>query len=178
MGKLKDDLKVNSGVITLFTLVIYRFGNWVYYQMNIPIIKHLLWAVYKILDLIFVRLLMNAELPAQTKIGKGLYLPHGCNGIIINSKSIIGDNVTIFHQVTIGVNPIDVGTDIYGPPIIGNRVFIGAGAKIIGNIKIGDYSKIGANAVVLSDVPQKSISVGIPAKTLVDKKHRDDVIYY
>jgi len=178
MNKLKEDFRINSGLTTIALLIVYRFGNWTYYQLKLPGIKQLFWAIYKLLDIFVVKIINNAEIPAQTKIGKGLYLPHGGNGIVISSKAIIGDNTTIFHQVTIGVNPIDVGSDKYGPPVVGNRVFIGAGAKIIGNIKVGDYSKIGANAVVLSNVPPKSIAVGIPAITSTDKKHKADVIYY
>lgn len=77
-------------------------------------------------------------------------LPHGLYGIIVSHNAVIGSNCTIFHQVTIGE-----GKD--GAPVIGDEVLIGAGAKIIGNVKIGANSKIGVNAVVVHDVPENSI---------------------
>lgn len=77
-------------------------------------------------------------------------MPHGLYGIIVSHNAVIGSNCTIFHQVTIGE-----GKD--GAPVIGDEVLIGAGAKIIGNVKIGANSKIGVNAVVVHDVPENSI---------------------
>ena len=77
-------------------------------------------------------------------------LPHGLYGIIISHNAVIGSNCTIFHQVTIGEGK-------GGAPIIGDNVLIGAGAKIIGNVRIGSNSRIGVNAVVVHDVPENSI---------------------
>lgn len=100
------------------------------------------------------------NIPRTTKIGKGLRIHHyGC--IIINSYSIIGDNCTIRHEVTIGNRNRDNDC-----PIIGNNCNIGAGAKILGNIKIGNNVDIGANAVVITDVPDNCIAVGVPAKII------------
>ena len=82
------------------------------------------------------------------------FLPHGIKGIFVMDKAIIGENVTIYQQVTIGINRINEQG-----PTIGNNCFIGAGAKIIGNIKIGNNVKIGANAVVFEDVPDNSTVV-------------------
>ncbi len=86
-------------------------------------------------------------------------LPHGLYGIIISHNAVIGSNCTIFHQVTIGEGK-------GGAPVIGDNVFIGAGAKIIGNVKIGSNSKIGVNAVVVHDVPENSI-VTAPEGTVI-----------
>jgi serine O-acetyltransferase len=80
------------------------------------------------------------------------------NGIVIHGKAVIGNNLTIFQQVTIGV--IEKSEIVQKPPIIGNNVYIGAGAKILGNIVIGDNVKIGANAVVTKDVPANATVVG------------------
>lgn len=93
-------------------------------------------------------------------------LPHGLNGIIVSRKCKIGKNVTILHQVTIGTkittekscNELDVLA-----PVIGDNVYIGAGAKIIGNITIGNNVLIGANAVVTKNVPDNCTAVGNPA---------------
>lgn len=79
-------------------------------------------------------------------------LPHGFNGIFISDNAIIGKNCVIFQGVTIGSNTLE-DTKNFGFPIIGNNCYIGAGAKIIGNVRIGDNVRIGANAIVTFDVP-------------------------
>lgn len=110
-------------------------------------------ALYKL----YTVLLCSSELVTDIPIGTGLCLPHPY-GIIINHFAVIGRNATIFHQVTIGVNPHHGGHD--RAPVIGDNVFIGAGAKIMGPIKIGDNVRIGANAVVTKDVPDNATVVG------------------
>lgn len=110
-------------------------------------------ALYKF----YTVLLCNSELVTDIPIGPGLYLPHPY-GIIINRFAVIGRNATIFHQVTIGVNPHHGGN--YHAPIIGDNVFIGAGAKIVGPIKIGNNVRIGAGAVVTKNVPDNATVVG------------------
>ena len=100
------------------------------------------------------------EIHPGAKIGKGLFIDHG-TGVVIGETAIIGDNVTMFHGVTLGGTGKEKGKR---HPTIGNNVFIGSGAKLLGNINIGDNVKIGANAVVLKDVPSNATVVGIPAK--------------
>lgn len=104
----------------------------------------------------------SVEISPYTKIGKGLYLPH-INGIIIHPKTIIGNHCTILQQVTIG-NNIKKGKDNLA--VIGNKVVIGAGAKIIGPCKIEDNVIIGANAVVTKDIASNSIVAGVPARVI------------
>lgn len=87
-------------------------------------------------------------------------LPHGINGIVIHPTCVIGKNVTIMHQVTIGTRKVNKSA------VIGDNVFIGAGAKILGDISIGNNVKIGANAVVLEDIPDNSTVVGNPARII------------
>lgn len=84
--------------------------------------------------------------------------PHGFSGIYISKKSIIGKNCIIFQQVTIGSNDLKESKN-YGAPKIGDNVYIGAGAKIIGNVNVGNNVKIGANCVVVSDIPDNSTVV-------------------
>ncbi len=99
------------------------------------------------------------EIHPGAKIGKGLVIDHGM-GVVIGETAEVGDNCVIYHGVTLG------GTGKQKAkrhPTIGNHVFIGAGAKLLGNIQIGDHTKIGANAVVLKDCPPNSTLVGIPA---------------
>jgi serine O-acetyltransferase len=108
----------------------------------------------------FSRLVTGIEIHPGAKIGKGLFIDHGM-GVVIGETSEIGDNVTIYHGVTLGGTGKDKGKR---HPTVGNNVVIGAGAKVLGPIYVGDNAKIGANAVVLKDVPYNSTAVGIPAK--------------
>ena len=107
------------------------------------------------------------EIHPGATIGKRLFIDHG-TGVVIGETAIIGDDVTIFHGVTLGGTGKESGKR---HPTIGNNVLIGAGAKILGNIFIGDYSKIGANAVILKDVPPNSTAVGIPGKIIIKEKN-------
>ena len=100
------------------------------------------------------------EIHPGAVIGKNLFIDHG-TGIVIGETTIIKDNVTIYHGVTLGGRGLDKGKR---HPTIGNNVIIGCGAKILGNINIGDNVKIGANAVVLKDVIDNATIVGIPGK--------------
>src|SRR3990172_8005168 len=105
--------------------------------------------------------------PAAT-IGSGMFIDHGM-GVVIGETAEIGDNVTLFQGVTLG------GTGkLRGKrhPTLGNHVVVGTGAKVLGPIKIGDYVKIGANAVVLQDVPDHSTVVGIPGRIVRIKDER------
>ena len=120
-----------------------------YVQHKSPINKAK-YIYYKILNWIFMKLIVGARIPLETRIGGGIRMPHGI-GIVIHGKCVIGNNLTIFQQATIGAIE-GKGTD-EKPPILGDNVYIGAGAKILGNIKIGNNVKIGANAVVTKDVP-------------------------
>jgi serine O-acetyltransferase len=106
------------------------------------------------------RFVTGIEIHPGAKIGKGLFIDHGM-GVVIGETSEIGDNVTIYHGVTLGGTGKDKGKR---HPTVGNNVVIGAGAKVLGPIYVGDNAKIGANAVVLKDVPYNSTAVGIPAK--------------
>lgn len=112
----------------------------------------------KIIAKIGIEFFKNSGLGIETKdIGGGLRMPH-LNGIFIHNSVTIGENCTILQQVTIGANEHKI--DYKSAPQIGNRVYIGAGAKVIGKITIGDDVRIGANAVVTKDVPQGKTVVG------------------
>lgn len=161
MLAIKEDFKRKQPILSLLVLIIYRFGNLVYYKIKIPIIRQILWIIYRVLDLIFNRAIIGIEIPAQCKIGAGFSLRHP-NGIIIHQSAVIGSNATLYQQVTIGLKLSKKDKSNLAANI-GNNVTISAGAKILGNISILDNSIIGANAVVTRDVPQNSIAVGIPA---------------
>lgn len=106
------------------------------------------------------RFFTGIEIHPGATIGKGLFIDHGM-GVVIGETSIIGDDVKMFHGVTLGGVGSEKGKR---HPTIGNNVTIGCGAKILGNITIGDNANIGANAVVLKDVPNNTTSVGVPAR--------------
>jgi serine O-acetyltransferase len=98
----------------------------------------------------------GADIPLNCRIDGGLLIPHP-NGIVIHPDAHIGPNCLLFQQVTLGV------TD-GGAPMIGGHVDIGAGAKVLGELRVGDHARIGANAVVLDDVPEGATAVGVPAR--------------
>ncbi len=101
------------------------------------------------------------DIPLSCKIGENVHFGHRGIGIVIHENAIIGNNVKILHNVTIG------GTQgVIGAPCIKDNVFIGAGALIIGNLTIGNGAVIAAGAVVLRDVPDNTLVVGIPAKEI------------
>jgi serine O-acetyltransferase len=95
-------------------------------------------------------------------LGNGVFIDHG-TGVVIGETAIVGDNVSMLHKVTLG----GTGTqNIQRHPTIGNCVLLGAGATLLGNIKVGDGAQIGACSMVLEDVPAFSVAVGVPAKVV------------
>lgn len=109
-------------------------------------------------------MLLGVELPCETVIGRRFVIEH-IGGIVVSGDARLGDDCVLRNGVTIGLR----NRGIAGSPQIGNRVDIGAGAKLLGPIHIGDDCAIGANAVVLCDVPARSIAVGVPAHVLPRK---------
>ena len=117
----------------------------------------------------FSRFLTGIEIHPKAKIGKNLFIDHGM-GVVIGETSEIGNNVTIYHAVTLGgISPSINSSKQRNEkrhPTIGDDVVVGSGAQIIGPVKIGNFSRIAANAVVVNDVPENSTMVGIPAKAV------------
>lgn len=109
------------------------------------------------------RFLTGIEIHPGAKIGKGLFIDHGM-GVVIGETAEIGDDVMMYHGVTLGGTGKDKGKR---HPTVGNNVTIGAGAKVLGPITIGNNSKIGSNAVVLKNVPEGATTVGIPGRNIV-----------
>lgn len=114
------------------------------------------------------RFFTGIEIHPAAEIGRGLFIDHGM-GVVIGETSVIGDNVTMYHGVTLGGVSLKKGKR---HPTIGDEVVIGAGAKVLGAITIGNCSRIGANAVVVKDVPPDSVVVGVPGR-IVHKEHMD-----
>ena len=136
----------------LHAILFYRIARFLYLRGH-RILAHIVSNI--------ARFFTGIEIHPAAIIGKGLLIDHGM-GVVIGATAIVGDNCTLFQGVTLGGRG-----NIKGKrhPTLGNGVFVGAGAKILGNIEIGNNAKIGANAVVLCDVPESSTAVGIPART-------------
>ena len=115
------------------------------------------------------RFLTGIEIHPKAKIGKNLFIDHGM-GVVIGETSEIGDNVTIYHMVTLGgISPsIDSNEqrNVKRHPTLKNNVVVGSGAQVLGPVIVGENAKIGANAVVTKDVPANAVMVGIPAKNV------------
>jgi serine O-acetyltransferase len=141
----------------MWVMVVYRFGRW-RYGIRWRWLRMPFSFIYKLAQL-FVQAATGVELPCETQVGRRLRIEHA-GDLVISGDAVLGDDVILRNGVTIGLRR----TGTRGSPVIGNRVDIGAGAKILGNIRIGDDVGIGANAVVLIDVPSDSIAVGVPAR--------------
>ena len=117
----------------------------------------------------FSRFLTGIEIHPKAKIGKNLFIDHGM-GVVIGETSEIGDNVTIYHMVTLGgISPSinsDELRDVKRHPTLKDNVVVGSGAQVLGPIIVGKNAKIGANAVVTKEVPENAVMVGIPAKNV------------
>ena len=125
----------------------------------------------------FSRFLTGIEIHPKAKIGKNLFIDHGM-GVVIGETSEVGDNVTIYHMVTLGGIAPSINSDnqrnVKRHPTIENEVVIGSGAQVLGPVTVGCCAKIGANAVITKDVPEKAVMVGIPAKNvgLADNEYK------
>ena len=125
----------------------------------------------------FSRFLTGIEIHPNAKIGKNLFIDHGM-GVVIGETSEIGDNVTIYHMVTLGgispsINSDDQRNTKRHPTLMDN-VVVGSGAQILGPVIVGKNAKIGANAVVTKDVDENSVMVGIPAKNVGEVSTQDE----
>ena len=141
-------------------MAVYRYGNWIHRRVRIPIVSHALWFFYWVGYFMIGYVICGSQIPAKCTIGKGLKLPHPF-GIFFTNEVVIGENCMILQQVTIGTGGREADS-----PVLEDNVFVGAGAKIIGKVRIGSNVEIGANAVVVNDVPKDVTAVGIPARIL------------
>lgn len=149
-------LVINPGVSAVFwhrvARVVYLWGPWALTPS-------------RILDR-WTEFLTGAQLPGESDIGWGLRVYHP-NGVVVSPKSILGERVVLHSDVVLGVRDGDWHVEF---PVIGDDVVLATGAKLLGAITVGDRSTVGANAVLMKDVPPDSIAVGIPAKVLPKKK--------
>lgn len=163
MIKVLEDLKVQREGLLAFgfwALLVYRFGH-ARFVIRSRVVRAPWTILYMVLEKL-VELFLGITIGAGAKIGRRLCIEHhGC--IVVHGATVIGDDCLIRHGVTIGNTGLD---DLYGAPIIGDRVQIGAGAKILGRVRVGSDVIIGANAVVVHDVPDGVIVGGVPARII------------
>jgi len=134
-------------------LIAHRLAHWLH-VWGVPSLPRLISQV--------ARLFTGVEIHPAAKIGRGFFIDHGM-GVVIGETAEIGDYVTLFQGVTLGGTGKERGKR---HPTLGNHVVVGAGAKILGGIKIGDNVKIGANSVLLKSVPTNSTVIGVPARVI------------
>ena len=160
---IREDWRTYEGDFSrqgLWVMMVYRFGQW-RYRIRPRLLRKPFSLLYKLMRM-FSHILTGIELPCEARVGRRLRIEH-FGGIIVSGDAVIGDDVVIRQGVTIGLKR----THERGAPVIGNRVDIGAGAKLLGAITIGDDAVIGANAVVIKDVPAGALAVGIPARIIL-----------
>lgn len=143
-------------------IMLYRFAHCLF-KKEIPLIPQFITFI--------IRFLFSCYLPHELKAGKKFVLGYGGLGVVIHKRSVIGDDCHIDQGVTIGGT-----TKKEEVPVLGNSVYVGAGAKILGPIHIGDNVVIGANCVVVSDIPSNSLVVGVPGKVIKSNVLKSDYV--
>jgi serine O-acetyltransferase len=165
------EILLNTGMWAVFG---YRFCRWVY-LLDAPWLVRIPLNLVAAVVTLFVRVTTQIELPGNAKIGPGLYIAHtGC--IVVNSRAVIGSHCTLTHGVTIGHRG-GGRARASGTPVIGDRVYVGPGAAIIGPITVGDDVLIGVGAIVTGSVPPRGVVAGNPAR-LLSRRGSFDLIEY
>ena len=156
---IRADLAAHQGdwgAQGFWALLVYRFGRW-RYTVRPAILRKLLSVIYHVLYKL-IQIITGIELPCEVPIGRNFVIEHS-GGIVISGFACFGDDCRIRNGVVVGLSRVDEPC----APQIGNDVDIGTGAKVLGNIRIGNGVRIGANAVVITDVPDDCLAVGVPA---------------
>lgn len=153
-GESRRRMAFNPAVWCLFW---YRLGRWIYRPRKLPI----LWLPAKIIHLFgatFIEAFLQMRLNVQAQIGSGMLIAH-CGGITLHPDVVIGENCDLAHHVTLGTR----GVGSRGVPRLGNNVYVGTNAVLIGPIVVGDGARIAANSLVTRDVPPGATVMGVPA---------------
>src|SRR5882724_340767 len=156
---IRSDLRAYDGnwaAQGFWAMLVYRFGRW-RYGVKPTVIRKLFSFIYKLLFKL-IQIIAGIELPCEADVGRNFVIDH-FGGIIISGYAKFGDNCRIRNGVVVGLRRVEEKS----APVIGNNVDIGTGAKLLGPIHIGNNVLIGANAVVMCDVPDDSIAAGVPA---------------
>jgi len=155
---LVEDYRVNAAFLERAVVLTYRLRHWG--LTRAPKLPWRLLALALVPQEFVLRLMMSGQVSARATCGRRFRIPHAW-GVVVHPSVVAGDDCNLYHQVTLGVNEHSL-TPHTGPRL-GNLVYVGAGAKVIGAVTIGDHVTIGANAVVVKDVPSYHVAVGVPA---------------
>jgi serine O-acetyltransferase len=156
---IRQDLRThggNWGAQGFWALVVYRFGRW-RYGVKPAVLRKVFSLIYR-MAFKMVQIMTGIELPCEVEIGQNFVIDH-FGGIVISGYAKFGNNCRIRNGVVVGLQRVDQPI----APVIGDNVDIGAGAKVLGAIKVGNNVVIGANAVVIRDVPDNCVAAGVPA---------------
>lgn len=156
-------LEVLTSYPGIKAVLLYRIAHF-FWEIGMPFVPRYLSEI--------AREISGIEIHPGAKIGKDFFIDHG-GGVVIGETSEIGDNVTLYQGVVLGGTTND---PVKRHPTVGNNVVIGTGAKLLGPIKVGDNVKIGANSVVIKDVPPNSVVVGVPGKIIKKEGKRTEKI--
>jgi serine O-acetyltransferase len=157
--RIREDYAVHGRSLrdpALWAMSVYRFGQWADRLRPLPL-RWLFGKVYGVL-MIFAPIVTGVHIERSVRVGRGFHIVHA-GGIYIHPDVIIGERCGVMQNVTIGINMKE------GVPKIGDDVFIGAGAVILGDITVGARARVAANSLVINDVPPGAVAMGVPAKT-------------
>lgn len=174
-GSPRQQVKALLLAPRVWAIIAFRFARWVH-TARIPAVVRAPLKVMAALFGVFVDITTSIELPPQVAIGPGLFLPH-TGYIVVGSNAAIGRYCTLAQGVSIGHRGGGKESSLAGP-VIGDRVYIGPGAAVLGTIDIGDDVLIGANAVVTRSVPARAVVVGNPGRVISMKGSFDLVSYH
>lgn len=168
MAFFEDLRAANEGAFSLgfWALQVYRLGH-LRYRFQTKLVRYPLGVLHLVLAKL-AEMACGVTIGVSARIGRRLVIEHS-GAIVVHGNAVIGDDCIIRQGVTIGNRRMDRPQEA---PHIGNRVNIGAGAKILGAVRVGDDAEIGANAVVISDVPAGAIAVGVPARLILRSQHK------
>lgn len=158
---IRADIRRHDGRIltrSVLGLAVFRFGAWALTRG--PVVRAVALRVYGVLER-FMRWATGLHMHCTALVGEDLHLIHVEGPISIHPDVVLGDGVGLMHGVTIGLSP-----DHDGAPILGNNVFVGTGAVILGPVIVGDGARIAANSLVLTDVPPRCLAIGVPARMI------------
>lgn len=167
---LREDLKRYRGAgrawavwknPAVWAVAWYRFGRWAHHEQPWGPVRPLAKALHAI-GYLWLQVFMDMHLDPSAKIGPGLYLGH-CGGAHINPEAVIGAHCDLGHYVTIGTS----ARGRAGAPVLGDNVYVGVGATIVGKIRVGDGAKIAANTLVISHVPAGATVMGVPGRIVM-----------
>lgn len=154
----------------VWSIAAYRLGNWAYVGRP-PAILRLPLKLISYLFTMFCIVFMEMDIDPQADIGGGLYIGH-IGGVHINPGAVMGRNCDLTHRITIGASAMGR----QGVPILGDNVYIGTGATLVGKIKIGSGAKIAANTLVMTNVPEGATVMGVPGRIVMRPRPKEPVV--